>query len=100
VQDQWRFGCGEMQNFLTGDDRRAQRPLRSSARSSGVVPICPDAQTTPTTARPQEDVSHQAENGLRPIKVIATQYFCSIAAQFLKNSNRVCKLNEALATEK
>ena len=29
-----------MQNFLTGDARRAQRLLRSSARSSGVVPLC------------------------------------------------------------
>ena len=29
-----------MQNFLTGDDRRAQRLLRSSALSSGAVPLC------------------------------------------------------------
>jgi len=29
-----------MQNFLTGDDRQAQRLLRSSALSSGVVPLC------------------------------------------------------------
>src|SRR5208337_3129701 len=29
-----------MQNFLTGDTRRAQRLLRSSACSSGVVPLC------------------------------------------------------------
>lgn len=29
-----------MQNFLTGDDRRAQRLLRSSALNSGVGPLC------------------------------------------------------------
>jgi len=146
-----------MQNFLTGGARRAQRLLRSSALSSGVVPLCgaqemseqgasaaheynlrfeyaerytfssalgsvscimrptqkvcrsmmrlaplvvwrlllrapirPDAQTTPPTARPLEDVSHRAVNGVGRIEVAATQYFCSLAPQFLENSNGDC----------
>jgi hypothetical protein len=33
-QAQPRFGCEDMQNFKTGDDRRAQRQLRGSALSS------------------------------------------------------------------
>ena len=146
-----------MQNFLKVDDRRAQRLLRNSARSSVVVPLCgaqemseqgasaaheynlrfeyaerytfssalgsvscimrptemvcrsmmrlaplvvwrlllrapirPDAQTTPPTARPLEDVSHRAVNAVGRIEVAATQYFCSLAPQFLENSNGDC----------
>jgi len=61
-----------------------------------LAPIRPDAQTTPPTARPQEDVSYQAVNSVGRIEVVAIQYFCSLAAQFLKNSNRDCASSMAL----
>jgi hypothetical protein len=38
-QAQRRFGCEDMQNFETGDDRRAQRRLRGSALSSMALPM-------------------------------------------------------------
>jgi hypothetical protein len=47
-----------------------------------------DAQRTPPTAGPQDGVRYQAVNKAGRIDGTVTRYFCSLAGQFLENSNR------------
>ena len=44
----------------------------------------------PLAKERQEDVSYRTVNSVGRIEVVATQYFCSLAAQFIENSNRDC----------
>jgi hypothetical protein len=78
-----------MQNFLKVDDGRAQRLLRSSALSSGVVPLCGAQEMSEQGASAAHEGELRLAYAARHTS-LATQYFCSLAPQFLENSNGDC----------
>jgi hypothetical protein len=52
------------------------------------APIRGDTQRTPATASPQDGIRYQTVNRTARIDGAVTRYFCSLAGQFLENSNR------------